>query len=278
MEHIANFQNFTKKYGNFTAVDNINLQVETGTITGFVGKNGAGKSTTIRAMMNILFPTIGDITIAELDSVKDAKAIKALVSYMPSDAALYESITPRALFVLCAKLGEGTLEDATALATYFELDLDKKIATLSLGNRKKVCIIQALLKNSSLFILDEPTNGLDPLMQEKFFKKLLERKEQGATIFLSSHNLLEIEKYCDYAVIIKDGKIVDSIDMKQALASRKQLVSCTTADGVTRNFAYDGNPNTLIAKLAQLNLTHIEIRQASIEETFIHFYEEDQTR
>ena len=269
------FIDFTKNYGNFTAVDHINLNVQSGTITGFIGKNGAGKSTTLRAMVNILSPTYGKILINGLDSVKKAKEIKHFLSYMPSDAAFYENVTACDLFRLCAKFNGIDFHRALNLAEYFELNIHKKISALSLGNRKKVSIIQAFMKDSKLFVMDEPTSGLDPFMQEKFFHHLLERKKQGATFFLSSHNLGEIEKYCDQAVIIKSGKIVDQIDIKSAQIKKKQIVSYVTADGVSRKFTYDGQVNDLIAKLADLDLKSVEIKSASIEEDFTRYYEND---
>lgn len=269
------FSNFTKKYGDVTAVDHMELAVQKGTITGFVGKNGAGKSTALRALVNIVFPTHGTISVNGLDSVKSSKAIKRFLSYMPSDAAFYDGITAAELLRLCAGFCGADFKKVVELAEYFELDIHKKISALSLGNRKKVSIVQALMKDSQIYVMDEPTSGLDPLMQEKFFDKLLEQKKQGATIFLSSHNLGEIEKYCDRAVIIKNGKIVDSIDIKSARQHRKQMVVYETADGQSRKFAYDGEINGLIAELSGFNLKSVEIRPASIEESFIRYYAVD---
>lgn len=271
------FSDFTKQFREVMAVDHMNLTVKQGSITGFVGKNGAGKSTTLRALMNIIFPSSGSICVNGLDSVKDAKRIKHDLSYMPSDAAFYEGITVLDLFRFCAKLGEGSVEDAMQLAEYFELDLHKKISELSLGNRKKVSIVQAFMKESTVYILDEPTSGLDPLMQEKFFQKLLEKQRLGATIFLSSHNLGEIEKYCERVVIIKNGTIVDNIDMKEAQKHRKLMVSYVTAQEETYQFSYDGEINDLIKELSLLDLKQLEIRPASMEEAFISYYTEEES-
>ncbi len=160
------------------------------------------------------------------------------------------------------------------LAAYFELDLSQKIADLSLGNRKKVSIIQALLKKADILILDEPTNGLDPLMQHKFFTLLQKEKARGVTIFLSSHNLSEIEKYCDRVAIIKDGQLVDYLEMATVKRQQKQIVTYTTVEGKTTQEVFEGDINTLITRLHQLSLTSLEIKNTTVEEEFIHYYEE----
>ncbi len=266
---------FTKKYGDFTAVDKISLEVEKGQIVGFVGKNGAGKSTTIRSMMNFIAPTEGSCTLCGLDSVSDAKTIRSKVAYMPSDAMFYEGITGKELFRVCAKIGKVPFEKVEELCKFLELDMGKKVSELSLGNRKKVSIIQALIRDVELLILDEPTSGLDPLMQERFFELLLEKQKEGVAIFLSSHNLTEIEKYCDRAIIIKDGKIIDEIDMKNSEIRKGLIVSYETAAGEQVQFQHDGEVNALIAGLSKLDLSHLEIRGKSVEDEFIKYYQED---
>ncbi len=272
---VIKVSDFTKMYGDFKAVDNISFEVEKGQIVGFVGKNGAGKSTTLRSMMNFISPTSGSCTLCDMDSVKDAKAIRGKVAYMPSDAMFYEGVTGKELFRLCGKLGNVPFERIEELCEFLELDMSKKVSELSLGNRKKVSIIQAIIKEVDLLILDEPTSGLDPLMQERFFELLLEKQKSGATIFLSSHNLTEIEKYCDRAIIIKDGKIIDEIDMKNGDIKKGQIVSYKTNDGKEVTLEYDGDVNALIQDLAKLDLAHIEIRNKSVEDEFIKYYQED---
>lgn len=269
---IINIAGFTKKYGKFTAVENMNLTVEKGRIVGFVGKNGAGKSTTIRSLVNVLTPTKGTITVNGLDAVKDAKKIKGFLSYMPGDAMFYGNVTCAELFQLCLSFSPAEMEEVESLAAYFELDLNKRIAALSLGNRKKVSIIQALIKQGEILVMDEPTSGLDPLMQERFFDLLGKEKEKGHTVFLSSHNLREIEKYCDEAVIIKDGKIVDILDMKEVKLRRRQVVTYTTKDQQTERFVFDGEINALMARLATLDLESVEIKGETVEDEFIKYY------
>lgn len=272
---VIELEHYSKSYGKFLAVDDISMSIEKGEIVGFVGKNGAGKSTTIRSMVNMIFPTSGKITINGMDSVKDAKKLKHILSYMPSDSAYYENVTSEELFKLCLKFSSEGIDRAHELAAFFELDTKKKISELSLGNRKKVSIIQALLKNAEIVILDEPTSGLDPLMQSKFFEHILKEKEKGATIFLSSHNLSEIEKYCDKVIIIKDGKIVDFLDMRNVKIKHKQTVLYTTKDGVSKTFEFSGDINNLIDELSAMDIESLEIKTNTVEEEFIKYYKED---
>jgi len=164
---------------------------------------------------------------------------------------------------------------AKELCEYFELSENRYIKELSLGNRKKVSLVQALMKNSEVMIFDEPTNGLDPLIQEKLFALLLQKKKDGATIFLSSHNLFEVEKYCDRVCIIKDGKIVLESDMETMNKARSLIVSYVTNDGVTEKFEYADDINKLTKKLSEKNLASLEIKHSSLEEKFMSYYGED---
>ena len=271
---ILQWTHFTKYYGTHCAVEDLNLTIEQGQIVGFVGKNGAGKTTTIRALTNMIFPTEGTITVAGMDSVRDAKAIKSILGYMPGDCAFYDRITCRDLLKLCAKISKSSMDQALELASYFELDVHKKLGELSLGNRKKVSILQALLKNGRILVLDEPTNGLDPLMQSRFFDLLLEQKKKGVTIFLSSHNLSEIERYCDRVVILKDGRIVDDLDMSQVKTRHQQQVTYTTRQGEHKEFTFQGDVNELVRTLSQLDLEKLEIKDSTIQEEFLKYYQE----
>lgn len=266
---------FSKYYGETLAVDNISLSIDKGEIVGFVGKNGAGKSTTIRAMLNMIFPTKGQIKVNGFDSIDDSKKIKESLSYMPSEASFYDNLKVFDLFKLCLKFSGESIEYLQHLSEYFELDLNKKISELSLGNRKKVSIIQCLLKKSSIIILDEPTSGLDPLMQNKFFELIMKERDKGATVFLSSHNLSEIEKYCDKVAIIKGGKIIDFLDMHNIKINHKQIVSYITTDGDSKNFEFDGDINKLVDKLSKISLENLEIKNKTVEDEFISYYKDD---
>jgi len=270
---IIEISHFSKFYGKTLAVDDLNLSIAEGEIVGFVGKNGAGKTTTLRAITNMIFPSRGTITINGLDSVRNAKQIKRFLGYMPGDAAFYDAATCMDIFKLSLAFSGKSQEKVTQLTKYFELDPHQRISELSLGNRKKVSIIQMLLKGGSILVLDEPTSGLDPLMQAKFFSLLLEEKKQGVTIFLSSHNLSEIEKYCDRVAVIRDGRLVDYLDLHSAKIRHKQTVSYTTKSGETKEFLFEGDANRLIADLAKLDLEKVEIKTASVEDEFIHYYQ-----
>jgi len=193
---------------------------------------------------------------------------------MSGDAQFYDNVSSMNLFKLCIGFSAENKEKITWLAEYFELDTEKRISELSLGNRKKVSVIQALLKDSDIMIMDEPTSGLDPLMQEKFFKLILKEKEKGMTVFLSSHNLNEIEKYCDEVFIIKDGRIIDFIDMSSVKHKGKQVISYTTKENVSRSFEFEGDINKVIADLAKLDLESIKIQPKTLEEEFAEYYKE----
>ena len=265
-------KNFSKYYGKFRAVNNISFSIEKGSIVGFVGKNGAGKSTTLRSILNLIKPTSGTISVDGLSSVKDNKAIKAFTSYMSSEVQYYDGLSCQDLFDLSSKIGQGSSDEINQIAEFLELDINKKLRQLSLGNKKKVAILNALLKDASLYLLDEPTSGLDPVMQEKFFSLLLEKKKAGATIFLSSHNLAEIEKYCDRVLIIKDGEIIEDIDMQEKLTNRPKVVSYTTKDGQSADYLYSEDINSLIKQLSTLDLENLEIKDSSVEDEFIKYY------
>lgn len=263
---------FSKNYGSTLAVKNISFTIHEGEIVGFVGKNGAGKTTTLRTVTNMIFPTSGEITVYGMDCAKQSKEIKKILSYMPGDSSFYESFTARDIFSVCIKFSSESFERALELSEYFELDMDKKISDLSLGNRKKVSIIQAFLKDAKVYIFDEPTNGLDPLMQEKFFALVKKKKEQGCAVFLSSHNMSEVEKYCDRVIIIKDGEIIDTVSPEAERKSRPLYVAYKTADGREMTFDFEGDVNELIERLCKEKLTALEIRPKTVEEEFIKYY------
>ncbi len=270
---VLKIENFSKKYGDFEAVTELSLSVEKGEIVGFVGKNGAGKSTTLRSMLDIIRCSSGKISILGLDSHIDNKNIKSMVSYVPSEAIFYDNITCEKLLNFAMQFTTTTKEELTELANYFELDLSRKINELSLGNRKKVSLIQGFIKNSQLLLLDEPTNGLDPLMQSKFFNLILKEKARGKTIFLSSHNLSEIEKYCDKVAIIKDGMLVDYFDIADIKQRHKQVVTYTLKGGETVSFELNEDINQLIEKLSKLDLVSLEIGTNTMEDEFFGYYE-----
>ena len=275
MKRTIEVKNYTKSYGDKKAVDQVSFTIEEGSITGFIGKNGAGKTTTIRAMMNFIKPDEGNITIAGFDVIKEAVKVHELVGYMPGDCTFYPSLIGLDVLKMYASIANVEMSELQKLATYFELDLSKKTSQLSLGNRKKLSIIQALAQPKEIFILDEPTNGLDPYMQKKFFDLLISYKQEGKTIFLSSHNLADVEKYCDRALIIRDGKLLEDV----ALKDRKKLgyyILYQTMDDKYHTITSKKAIHEILAELQQLELQDIEIRKATIEDEFIKYFKEDE--
>ena len=201
--------NLTKSYGRARGVTDLTLHVPAGCCFGFIGPNGAGKSTTIRTLLGLISPTSGSASVMGLDCVKDRTAILAQVGYMPSEAMFYPDMRVGEVIRLSADLRRMDCRDqAGALCRALELDPRKRIRELSLGNRKKVSIVCAMQHRPRLYVLDEPTSGLDPLVQRAFWQLLEQRRQEGATVFLSSHVLYEVARYCSLAAIIREGRLV----------------------------------------------------------------------
>ena len=199
----------TKTYGASRGVTDLTLHVPAGCCFGFIGPNGAGKSTTIRTLLGLIRPTSGSAAVLGLDCVRDRTAILAQVGYMPSEAMFYPEMRVSEVIRLSADLRKRDCRaEAAALCQALELDARKKIRELSLGNRKKVSIVCAMQHRPRLYVLDEPTSGLDPLVQRAFWSQVEERRREGATVFLSSHVLYEVQRYCDRAAIIREGRLV----------------------------------------------------------------------
>ena len=208
-EVVIRLENFKKNYGSFTAVNNINLEVKKGDFFGFIGPNGAGKSTTINCILNFLFPTEGKITILGLDSVKDSVEIKKRVGFVPSDVFYYDNLKIKDLLQYSnsfyGKIDKSLMKKYVKL---FDIPMNKKFGELSSGNKKKVAIVQSLLHNPELLILDEPSSGLDPLMQARLFEVLKELRQNGTTIFMSSHILGEVQNIVIKWLLLKMAKLL----------------------------------------------------------------------
>lgn len=208
---IVKVSNLRKKYGKFTALDRINLEVNRGEIYGFIGPNGAGKTTTIRIMLGILKATGGKAEIFGLDAWKDAVEIHKKVAYVPGEVNLWPNLTGGETIDLFVKLrGSNNKSRRDELIERFDLDPSRKCRTYSKGNRQKVALIAAFASDADLYILDEPTSGLDPLMENVFQECVREAKQEGKSIFLSSHILSVVEKLCDKVSIIRQGKIIET--------------------------------------------------------------------
>ncbi|MDE7307811.1 MAG: ABC transporter ATP-binding protein [Lachnospiraceae bacterium] len=288
--NVIQTSSLTKYYGKSRGIIDINLVVPEGDFFGFIGPNGAGKSTTIRTLLGLIAPTSGTAKLLEKDILKQKKEILADIGYMPSEANFYSGMKVQDIIRYSAELrGKNCQTEAGCLCDRLELDTKKKIKELSLGNRKKVSIVCALQHNPRLCILDEPTSGLDPLMQREFYAILEERNKQGTTIFLSSHVLSEIQRYCKHAAVIREGKILisDSIDrLSQTYAKRVTIRGITEiptltgikdikTSGDTMNFLYSGELTPLLHMLAELSLTDVNISEPDLEEIFMHYYREE---
>jgi ABC-2 type transport system ATP-binding protein len=288
---IVEVSHLKKYYGAARGIEDVSFSVEEGEFFGFIGPNGAGKSTTIRTLLSLIRPTGGSAKIFGKDSVKNAPEIARDVGYLPSEVFYYDGMRVRDLLKYSASFyGKDCQERILKLSDALDLDLKKKIDDLSFGNRKKVGIVQALLHAPKLIILDEPSAGLDPLMQQRFFELLREENRRGATVLFSSHVLSEVQKLCNRVAIIKEGKIIqmdavgairDSSYKKVALEAKAPLdegalnldgAANLETNGSAASFIFRGNVNRLLAALSKLELHNVTIAEPDLEEIFLHYY------
>ncbi len=280
----------TKYYGRTKGIENLNLTVENGEFFGFIGPNGAGKSTTIRTLLGLIAPTSGTARIFGLDIVKDKEKILQKIGYLPSEAVFYSGMKVRDVLKLSANLRKkNCIEEAEILCERLQLDVTRKADELSFGNRKKVAIVCALQHKPELLIFDEPTGGLDPLMQKAFFDILRERNKEGATVFLSSHILSEIQRNCTRAAIIREGKIIacDSVEVLSRTSAKRVTVqgkiNFDMLEGVrdkmdmkdSVSFLYSGDMNQLLHTLAKGQVSDFSVTEPDLEEIFLHYYTKD---
>ena len=267
-------RNLTKTYGKNRGVQDLSLTVEQGDIFGYLGPNGAGKSTTIRSMLGLTHFQQGEIRILGMDVKTQGKEILKQVGYMPSEAQFYPTMKVKDVVRYAADMrGMDCSQEAEMLFERLQVDREKRIEELSLGNRKKVGIVCAMQHKPGLFIFDEPTSGLDPLMQAEFFKLVLEYNSQGATAFLSSHVLSEIRKYCRPAAIIREGNLVRTDTVENLTRTNAKHIRMVK-DGLEEDFVYRGNLNDLFRELAGHDISDIVIEEPELEEIFMHFYED----
>lgn len=272
-EKAIEIRGLTKTYGKQRGVQDISLSVEAGDIFGFLGPNGAGKSTTIRSMLGLLRFEQGEIRLLGRDSRRHQKEILELTGYMPSEAAFYPEMRAGEVIRFAADArGRDCREEAERLCGLLEVDGRKRIRELSLGNRKKVSIVCAMQHCPQLLILDEPTSGLDPLMQEVFFRLLLEYNARGTTVFLSSHVLSEVKRYCRNAAVIRQGRIVRT-DTVENLSKTGLRVVKLWEKGQEQEFRYAGSMKDLIRRLADRDVEDLLIQEPTLDELFRHFYE-----
>lgn len=284
----------TKHYGKHRGINNLSFSVNQGEFFGFIGPNGAGKSTTIRTLMGLIRPTGGSASIFDLNCHSKASVIARDVGYLPSENSYYENMKVRELLQYTADLyGMDCKTKMKELADRLNLDLSRKIADLSLGNKKKVGIVSAIMTSPKLIIMDEPTSGLDPLIQQAFYDILKEENSRGATVFFSSHVLSEVQKLCDRVAILKEGQLIGIQSIKELRESGYKKVSLSakeaiprdffdlsgianyaeTADKTSVSFMYNGNITAIIDKLHLLHLDDVLLEEPSLEEIFMHYYE-----
>lgn len=280
----------TKYYGKARGIIDLDLSVEQGEFFGFIGPNGAGKSTTIRTLLGLIAPTLGSAMIFGKDVTKEKESILQDIGYLPSEALFYHGMKVKDVLKFSADMRK---RDCTAesklLCERLQLDVSRKIDELSFGNRKKVAIVCALQHRPNLLVLDEPTGGLDPLMQKEFFDILQERNKEGATIFLSSHVLSEIQRNCTCAAIIRDGRIIacNSVDVLSKTNAKRitvhGIVNLEHLGGVrdrkdsenSLSFLYSGDMDSLLRTLSSGQVNDLTVTEPDLEEVFLHYYEKD---
>ncbi len=281
----------TKYYGKARGVVDLSFQVGEGEIFGFIGPNGAGKSTTIRLLLSLIHPTSGTAAIFGKDCFKYGPEIRQEIGYLPAEVFYYDRMKVIDLLKYSASFYR---KDSTRrmheLAELMELELNRRIEDLSYGNRKKVGIVQGLLHRPRLLFLDEPTAGLDPLMQRKFFQLIREENQLGVTVFFSSHILGEVQRMCSRVAIIKDGRIIEIADIRTLQRNNYKKVR-VAADGLdvasfaipgatnlelhdgTVRFFYKGDINAVMHKIGEMTVSDVTIEEPTLEEIFMHYYE-----
>ncbi|MEE8046850.1 MAG: ABC transporter ATP-binding protein [Dehalococcoidia bacterium] len=281
----------TKFYGEHRGIIDVDLEINTGEVFGLLGPNGSGKTTCIRMFLDFIHPTSGTATVLGLDSRSDSVKIRQKVGYLPGDFVTYEKLTALELLEYFANIRGGDLARAHVLAERFNLDLSRKIGELSRGNRQKVGLVQAFMSDPELLILDEPTTGLDPLLQQEFHRLVLEEAEAGKTLFISSHVLSEVEIICDRVGIIREGLLVTveevSVLRERALtrveiefADTVSAADFEAVEGVTDVEVSDhllacnvtGSVDSLIKAAAKHTVNKIQSGQPGLEEVFLAFY------
>ena len=281
--------NLSKRYGRLLALDDLTLSVAPGEVFGFLGPNGAGKSTTIRLLLGLARPTAGRAWIFDTPAADVAAAHRRL-AYVPADVSLWPRMTGAEILDLLGRIGPGV--DAAyrgELVERFELDVSKPARTYSTGNRQKVALIAAFATRAPLLVLDEPTSGLDPLMEREFRGAVGQARDNGQTVFLSSHQLAEVEAVCDRVAILRAGRLVEvaSVTALRRLHRTEVSVTFTGAppdlgatpgvdglerDGTALRFTLNGSPASALRALATADIATLAVREPSLEEIFLDYY------
>jgi ABC-type multidrug transport system ATPase subunit len=293
-EEIIQTEHLTKRYGTSRGIDDVTLGVQEGEIFGFLGPNGAGKTTAIRTLLGLLRPTSGRATIGGLDCWSQAPEVKRLVGYLPGEFAFDGALTGAQIITYLGNL-RGGVDQAyvTKLVERLELDPSRRFREYSRGNKQKVGLVQAFMHRPRLLIMDEPTSGLDPLNQQEFYRMVAEVKAEERTVFLSSHNLAEVEHTCDRVGIIREGKLanVDSVaslkdikthEVELTFAGQAEPGWFTGVDGVrgatvnngghTLRLTVQGDLGAVLQAAAQHQAINLTTREPSLEEVFLRYY------
>ncbi|MGZ4155152.1 MAG: ATP-binding cassette domain-containing protein [Actinomycetota bacterium] len=285
-------RDLTKTYGRTRGVVELTFEVEPGEVFGYLGPNGAGKTTTIRTMLDFISPTSGRIEVFGLDSRKDSVEIHRRVGYLPGELALYDRMTGAEYLAHFASLRGGVDESFVAeLVERLELDTTVRIRSLSHGNRQKVGLVQAFMHRPELLVLDEPTQGLDPLVQQEFYGLVEEARARGATVFMSSHVMPEVERVCDRVAIIREGRLVtvdDVGDLKAKAVRRIELhfdrpvapdaftslasVTSVEARGDSLLLTIRGPVDEVVKEAARHTVVNVATHEPSLEEIFLDVY------
>ena len=291
MKYAIEIDNLTKTYGKHRGVENVCLCVKEGEWFGFIGPNGAGKSTTIRTLLGLIKPTDGECKVNGFDSWKMRESIMKDVGYLPSEAIFYPEMSVKeTLDYALSFFNKNDTKRQNELCQRFQLDTKRKIGELSYGNRKKVGIVASLQHSPSILILDEPTGGLDPLMQREFFLILEEEHKKGKTIFMSSHILSEIEHHAQTAAFIRDGKIIlkkEVSEIPKTSARRVNLRGRIDVDGISgikeliktkdgMSFLFSGESKVLIDALNKGEVKDFTVTEPDLEEVFLHYYKKEE--
>ena len=292
--NIIETKKLSKNYGKNIGIEDVDMKIGQGEIFGFIGPNGAGKSTLIRTLLNFLYPTSGEGTIFRKDIVKESKSIKEKVGYVPSEVKYYGKVSVKEMINYAKSFAKNPYKDEEieVLIKDLNIDLSKNMDELSLGNKKKVAIVQALIGRPEILILDEPTSGLDPLIQKKLFKILRSIKDSGGTVFFSSHNLSEVESICDRVLIINQGRVVKLIDLKTTIKDLGRVIDIkgnfsnkfisTLAENIIcckdnlYSITYKGEIDEFIKQISKYDIDELSIRRETLEDTFIKYYESEE--
>jgi len=294
MEAMIRIEQLTKRFPNGRGIFDLAFQVREGEVFGFLGPNGAGKSTTIRILMGFMRPTSGTATIHGMDCFNDAARIHERVGYLPGEIALFDELEGKAFLDLMARMrGLSNQKKRQELIERFELDLSVPIRKMSKGMKQKLAIISTFMHDPEVLILDEPTSGLDPLMQKVFIDLVLEEKQKGKTIFMSSHLFDEIERTCDRIGIIKEGRLITISDIHEMREVQRKVFVVQAGsetdvhtliqqgfrirkqEGNTLEIEVQGDLNPLIRALSKVDVRHLESKALSLEEIFMNYYERE---